>query len=276
MKAKLIHILLGSASALMLLTAATASHADQVDTIKASGVLKCGMAAGYTPYSFVEDPKTRQLVGYDVDMCNAIAQQLGVKAEPVFVTGATRITDLQQGRTDIALAALTNTPERARLIDFSQNYMVTGVRIVVPASANVKSFADLTGKRIAGTDGSNLEIKLAKVIQRPQVKVFPSPSTGFLAFEQGKVEAMAGDDTTLLGLMGPTGNKYTLLDQYVTKEQLGVGVRKGETRLLAAVNQTLTELEKSGKAAGMFDKWFGQESKLKMKRSFVIGPYQAS
>ena len=51
-------------------------------------------------------------------------------------------------------------------------------------------------------------------------------------------------------------------------------VRKGEPRMLAAVNETLTELEKSGKATQIFDHWFGKDSDLKMKRTFTFAPYK--
>ena len=70
--------------------------------IRAAGVLKCGVGFEFKPFSFTQDPKTRQLVGYDVDICNAIAAKIGVKPELVPITGATRVTDLQSGRFDLA------------------------------------------------------------------------------------------------------------------------------------------------------------------------------
>ena len=273
MKLKTQAITMGAAIALLGMSG-VAAHADQLDTIKAAGVLKCGLASQYKPFSFVEDPKTRKFVGYDVDICDAIAAQMGVKPEFVFITGATRVTDLQSGRTDIALANLTHTPERAQLVDFSNNYFAVPVKVVVPAASPIKSFADLTGKRMSGTSGSNLEIKMPKVTKGVDLKAFPSPANAFLALEQGKVEAMAGDETTLLGLIGANHDKWRILDQSVDSQQIGIGVRKGEPRVLAAVNDTLTDLEKSGKAAQIFDHWFGKDSELKMKRDFSFAPYK--
>lgn len=254
----------------------SAASADQLDTIKAAGQLKCGVGSQYKPYSFVADPKTRKFVGYDVEICDAIAKEIGVKPELVFITGATRVTELQQGRTDIALANLTNSPERAKLIDFSHNYMVTSVKVAVPAGSAIKSVAELSGKRVSGNDGSNLEMKLPKVVTGVQLKVFPSPANAFLALEQGKVEGMAGDETTLIGLIGTQTDKYRILEQPVSNDQIGIGVRKNEERLLAAVNKTLTDLENSGKADSIFNQWFGSSSELKMKRSFKFTPYKPS
>ena len=273
MKSKIRAIHLG-ALAVLLGVAGTAAHADQLDDIKASGVLKCGVGSQYKPFSFVEDPKTRKFVGYDVDICDAVAARIGVKPELVFITGATRITDLQSGRTDIALANLTHTPERAELVDFSDNYFSVPVKVMVPASSSIKSFADLPGKRMSGISGSNHEVKVPMVAKGVDLKVFPSPANAFLALEQGKVESMVGDETTLLGLIGTKHNQWRILDQPVDVQQIGIGVRKGEARVRAAVNETLADLEKSGKAAQIFDHWFGKDSDLKMKREFVFAPYK--
>ncbi|MCA0244527.1 MAG: transporter substrate-binding domain-containing protein [Proteobacteria bacterium] len=254
--------------------AATPARADQLDSVKAAGVLKCGVGSQYKPFSYVQDPKTRKFVGYDIDICDAIAAKIGVKPELVFITGATRVTDLQSGRTDVALANLTHTAERAKLVDFSHNYFATDVRVMVPASSSIKSFADLNGKRMAGISGSNHEVKVPKVITGADLKVFPSPANAFLALEQGKVESMAGDETTLIGLIDGKRDKWRILDQPVDTQQIGIGVRMGEPRMLAAVNDTLTDLEKSGRAAQIFDQWFGKDSELKMKRGFTFAPYK--
>src|SRR5580698_1408431 len=148
---------------------------DGLATIQAAGVLKCGVGFEYKPFSFPQDPKTRQLVGYDVDICNAIAAKIGVKPQLVPITGATRVTDVQSGRTDIALANLTHTPERAELIDFSNNYFAVDAKIMVPASSFINSFSDLGGKRISGVSGAQLEVKIPRMIQGVDLKVMPSP-----------------------------------------------------------------------------------------------------
>lgn len=273
MKTTIPTIYLGAAVALFGL-AGGAAHADQLDNIKAAGALKCGVGSQYKPFSFVQDPKTRKFVGYDVDICEAIAAKIGVKPELVFITGATRVTDLQSGRTDVALANLTHTPERAQLVDFSNNYFAADVKVMAPASSSIKGFADLTGKRIAGISGSNHEVKVPKVITGADLKVFPSPANAYLALQQGKVESMVGDETTLIGLIGAQQDKWRILEQPVDTQQIGIGVRKGEPRMLAAVNDTLADLEQSGKAAQIFDQWFGKDSELKMKRSFTFAPYK--
>ena len=109
---------------------------------------------------------------------------------------------------------------------------------------------------MSGVSGAQLEIKVPRMIQNVDLKVMPSPANAFLALEQGKVESMVGDETSLIGVIGANRDKWRILDQSVDVQQIGIGVRQGEPRMLAVVNDTLTDLEKSGKAAQIFDQWF--------------------
>ena len=142
------------------------------------------------------------------------------------------------------------------MIDFSNNYFAVDAKVMVPSTSPIKNFADMAGKRMSGVSGAQLEIKVPRMIQNVDLKVMPSPANAFLALEQGKVESMVGDETSLIGVIGANRDKWRILDQSVDVQQIGIGVRQGEPRMLAVVNDTLTDLEKSGKAAQIFDQWF--------------------
>lgn len=249
-----------------------AAHADQLDTVKSRGVLRCGIVSNAVPFSFVADPQTRKQVGYDLDMCEEIGRTVGVKVEYSIVTIAGRIQDLLQDRIDVSASAITITPARAQQVDFSQAYFRTGVVIGVPAerAAELKNLAALAGKRISITEGGLTGAVITEKIPSARLIGFPTTANAFLALEQGKADAMAGDDTTLLGLISTSNAKYTLLPDRLSEESLGIAVRKGEKGMLDAVNQTLTAMEKSGRAQAVFDTWFGSKSKLKMTRAFRI------
>src|SRR5262249_36101978 len=101
---------LAHALTVSLLLCASA-HADELDTVKKKGELICGVLGTDEPNSFV-DPGTRTIIGYEVDLCKAIAKQIGVKLTIKQLAVAARIPELQQGRVDILAAALTHTHER--------------------------------------------------------------------------------------------------------------------------------------------------------------------
>ncbi len=125
-----------------LLVVSGMAHADQVDDIKKKGELVVGVLGTDEPMSFI-DPKTRELVGYDVDLGKAVAAKLGVK--PVFkqITLAARIPELQQGHIDLLAASLTHSKEREAQIDFSLTTYVTGTKVLVRTNSGIKDVPDL-------------------------------------------------------------------------------------------------------------------------------------
>ena len=111
--------------------AASGAHADQLADIKKAGVVKVATFDANPPFGSV-DPKTHELVGYDIDFAKALAKTLGVKQELVATNPANRIPLLQSGKADLIVADITITPERAQVVDFSTPYFVTGQQFLVP------------------------------------------------------------------------------------------------------------------------------------------------
>ena len=92
--------------------------ADQLADMKSRGTLVCGTLTTTEPLGF-QDPQTRQIVGFDVDMCNGIAKRLGLKMEHKGLSIEARIPELSLGRVDVVSAALGYTKERAEQVDFT-------------------------------------------------------------------------------------------------------------------------------------------------------------
>jgi polar amino acid transport system substrate-binding protein len=86
------------------------------------------------------------------------------------------------------------------------------------------------------------------------------------------VQAITQDSTILAGLLAQAPDKanFKILPDLLSKEEIGVGVKKGETALLAAVNNTLGDLEKNGEAAKIYDVWFGPQTQSPQPRAFKI------
>ncbi|HSL99065.1 MAG TPA: transporter substrate-binding domain-containing protein, partial [Candidatus Limnocylindria bacterium] len=103
--------------------------ADRLDSVKAKGVLVAGVKDSLPPFGYI-DQKTRTIVGYDIDFVHAIAKKLGVKVELKPVTSATRMPQLQEGNIDIIAATMTKNAERAKVIDFSHTYFLTGQKFL--------------------------------------------------------------------------------------------------------------------------------------------------
>ena len=95
----------------------------------------------------------------------------------------------------------------------------------------------------------------------------------FSALRNGSVDAITQDSTILGGLLAeaPDKTKYKILKEAISTEEIEVGVPKGQTALLAKVNEILTGLEKDGRAAKIYEAWFGPNTRFPQPRTFTIG-----
>ncbi|WP_079217351.1 ABC transporter substrate-binding protein [Herbaspirillum robiniae] len=256
-----------------LLAASFSAAADQLADIKQKGTLVCGTLGTAEPFSF-PNQQTREIQGYDVDFCKAIAKNLGVKLELKMISVAARIPELQQNRVDIVIANLGWTAERAEQIAYSDAYYASPQKVAVKRSSGYKSPADLGGKRVSATKGSTSELAVRKAIPTASVTTFQDPPAGFLAMQQGKVEGFAVSELMLSKFQAQveSSSPIDILNPPLINELWGVGMRKEEGGLIKQVNATLEGMEKSGEAQQIFDKWFGASTQYKLKRDFKIEP----
>lgn len=252
-----------------------AAHADQLEAIKARGKFICGTLGTAEPFSF-QDVKTRAVVGYEVDLCQKFADSLGVPMELKLIAVEARIPELAAGRVDVVAANLGWSPARAEQIDYSHQHFVSAQKVLArQADESVQSPADLAGKRVSATRGSSSEQGARKHIPNVDAISFKDPPGAFMALQQGKVSGFVASELMLVKLKQQADNgpvPVKILEPALFIEPWGVGVRKGETALLAQVNKVLDELEASGEIDRIFDKWLGEQTQFKMKREFKIEP----
>jgi len=249
--------------------------ADTLADVKKKGVLVAGVKDSLPPFGSV-DPNTKQFVGYDIDFVKYIAKKLGVKVEYKSVTSANRMPMLMESRVDILAATMTKTPERAKQIDFSYTYFLTGQKFLAK-KGTVKSLKDLEGKRIATSKGSTSEQNVAKAVPSATVLAFDDYPQGILALQQGKAVAVTTDESILAGQLGKleknraTKGKFEIPDIQISMEPYGLGMRKGDANFEKFVNDTLLEMEKNGEAKKIFERWFGPKTDSPINRgNFMI------
>lgn len=261
------------AAALLAATlfAGTIVHADQLADIRKKGELVCGVLGTDEPNSFI-DPKTREIVGYEVDLCRAVAKKIGVSPKVKQLAVAARIPELQQGRVDILAATLTHTKEREAVVDFSLATFVTGQRVLVRKDSGITQLSQLAGKKVVTVKGGTQEPNIRKAVPNVDVVTFETAPQAFVALQQRKGSAFVNDEISLLnayGKLGAAQKDYVILQQNISTEILALGLKKGEKALKAQTDDALRELEKSGEAEKIFFKWFGPDSSMKFqKRNF--------
>ena len=145
------------------------------------------------------DPKTREMVGFDVDLCNAIAKRLGVTAKVTPLSVEARVPEVKLGRVDMTVANLAYTLGRAEQIQFSDPYYLAKEMLAVKASDPGTSKADFKGKRLASTKGSTSELSIKMNESEPLT--FVDTGSAFMAVQQNKAVGMVANTMTITKLV---------------------------------------------------------------------------
>lgn len=233
------------------------SVASDLTDIKAAGVFKIGTEGTYAPFTFHN--AEGQLVGFDVEIGHALAEKLGVKAEFLEGKWDGLIAGLDAKRYDAVINQVGITEARQKKYDFSEPYIASkAVLIVSDDNTDIKSFADLKGKKSAqsltsnfgkiatesgaelvGTDGFDQSIQLV-LTGRADATI--NDSLSFLDFKKQKPDA-----------------KVKIVAEQDKAEVSGVIFRKGEADLQEALNKALADIKADGTYAKISDKYFGQD-----------------
>lgn len=260
---------------LTTLGAAATAHADALADIKARGTIVCGTQNASEPYAF-PDANTRQIVGFDVDVCKAIAKGLGVKLDHRALSTDARIAELKTRRVDVLAAAVAWMPSRAAQVAFSDQYFVAPVRVLVRADSPIQSFDQLSNKKISASEGSAAAAVSVTRLPDTNLLTFHDISSAYLALQQGKVDGLAAGQLILSRFANEAsqkgGQQYRMLKQPLYEERWGVVMNKNEPALMAAVNKILLDYDKSNELQQSFDKWLGANSVYKFTRDYKVEP----
>ncbi len=251
------------------------AKADKLDDIKQAGVIRISVFDSNPPFGFI-DPQTKKLAGYDVDIAQAIADDLGVKLELRPTNPANRIPLLKSGKVDLIGANFTITAERAKQVEFSIPDFATGQKFIARKGV-LKTPADIAPLRIGADKGTVQEVTLRERYPDTKVISYDDTPLAFAALRNGNVQAITQDDAKLVGLLGNLPEKikadYEISPFSITREYQALAAPTGETRLIETVNETLLNLEKGGKAEVIYQRWFGPDTKAAQPRGdFKFAP----
>ena len=252
-----------SLTAVSTLTLALGACATDTSTTSSGvKVIKKGQLTVCTslPYEPFEVEKNNQIVGFDIDLVDAVAKANKLKTN-IVVTGFEGIQSgqaLNSGKCDIAIAGMTITPERKKVIDFSDPYF-DATQALLTKDKSVDSMEALSGKTLGVMSGTTRELYAKKNAPKDAtVKSFENLGVQTQALKAGTVDAIIQDNGPLLDYAKKNPDTQVTAE-FNTGEQYGMAVKKGgNDELLKSINDTLAKLKDDGTYDDIYKKWFGK------------------
>ncbi len=190
--------------ACLAIVAARPALADELADIKKKGEITIGVKAEYKPFGFRD--ASGKLMGFEIDIAEAIAKALGAKAKFEPVQDATRLPYITQGRVDLIIATMNTTPERERTVGMIQPYYyASGASVVAPKSAHLKKWEELRGKKVCATQGSNWNKPIEEKFN-PTIVAFRGMAEAQTALRNGECIAFLYGNTSIAGMLSDSAD----------------------------------------------------------------------
>ena len=249
--------LFSAACVLAACGASDAASADQLRQIQDKGVIVIGTEGTYAPNSYHDEEGN--LTGFDVEVGQLIARELGVEAQFVESSWDSLFAAMDSGRVDIVINEVEANEERAEKYDFSQPYTyVHGALMVRDDEESVTGFADLEGKRAA----QNLTSSWGELAESygTQLVGVDSMDQSIQLLESGRADVTLNSETAFGDYLKKHPDApVKIAARSETTTSSVIPVRKGSTALLEAIDEALDALRDSGELSALSQRYFGMD-----------------
>ncbi|MDD5604723.1 MAG: basic amino acid ABC transporter substrate-binding protein [Dehalococcoidales bacterium] len=217
-----------------------------------TGKIRVATDATWPPFEYV-DTTTGEIVGFDVDLFNAIAEEAGLEVEWINVEWDPLLAGVAQGTYDAAISSITIKEERKADMDFSDPYYIAGQIIVARTDSTMTGAGDLVGKKVGVQSGTTGDDEVS-AMDGVNVTGYDEIGMAFVALMNNQVDAVVCDTPVASGYV----NKYDTLKtvgEVLTTEEYGIAMPKGSDELMSKINAALAEVKAKGVIDQLVEKW---------------------
>ena len=224
---------------------------DTLQRVQSSGHMVVGTSADYPPFEYYNSDF--QIDGFDIALMNEIARRLGVTADYHDIAFQGLPGAIQSKQVDLAIAAISETPERAEVMDFTNIYYISEDGVLARQDSNIAAIAspaDFTGQRVGVERGSIfegwIENTLVATGQMPQTNLFTYEKAGDATrdLREQRLDLVVMDLLPAEAALGE--GQLKLVGQGLNQERFAIALPKGEDSLRNEVNRILTDLQNEG------------------------------
>jgi polar amino acid transport system substrate-binding protein len=225
--------------------------------IRERGVLRVGVSAD-TLLMGSRNPLSGDIEGFDIDVLREVSRAIFGEPDRLqfrVITSGQRIEVLENDDVDLVARAFTINCDRWEQIAFSAEYYHAGQKVLVTRDSEAGGIADLEGQRVCAPEGTTT---LTRLEEYPGIEAVPATTHTqcLVLFQQGRVDAITGDDTILAGFAAQ--DPYAkVVGEAISDEPYGVGVPAADVDMVRFVNGVLEGMKSDGTWAASYDRWLG-------------------
>lgn len=245
--------------AMTALMAVNGAQARDWNTIKASGTIIAATEGAFAPFNYYEGTK---LTGFEVEIAEAIAKQLGLKLEWKVVPFDAQIAALGQDRFDFAIASHGYTEERAKAVDFTDPHYCTGGQIAARKDGPL-TVAALKGKTVGVQIGTSYLDNAKKIPGIKAIKTYKADPEAFAALKARKTDAWISDRWLIHETIQKNPDAGIVAGEQVFVERVSMILRKNNPELKEQLNRALAEIMKNGTYQAISHKYFKTDASCK-------------
>lgn len=240
---------------------ATSDTASAEVTTVEPGKLIMSTNAAFPPYEMTADDGSFE--GIDVEIAGAIAEKLGLELQIDDMDFDAALLAAQTGKSDMVMAGVTVTEDRQTVMDFSDSYAAGIQVVIVPEDSDIASIDDMTGKMIGVQRGTTGDQYCSASVEdggfgEENVTRYDNGLTAVQALNNGQVDCVVIDNAPAQEFVAANPG-LKILDTEYANEEYAIGVAKGNTQLLDAINTAIAELKADGTIQSILDKYISAE-----------------
>lgn len=227
-----------------------------------------GMDDAFAPMGFKDEDG--EITGFDVDLAKALGEELNKKIEFQPIDWTMKESELKSGNIDLIWNGYTITDDRKEKVDFSAPYLKNRQVVVTLSDSKINSKEDLKGKKVGAQDQSSAvdamekEADLYSSFEGGKAYTYEDNNQALMDLEAGRIDAVVADEILVRYYISLKGEEnFKILDEDFGDEEYGVGIRKGDNKMVEAFNNAYKKMAEDGTLKEISEKWFGEDITLK-------------
>lgn len=247
-------ILIWAVFIIFLLTGCSGEDKSTMSKIEEKGEITYALTGAYPPFNYIDE--NGEVIGFDVDIANALAEKIGVKAKAITTQWDGIIGGLKSKRFDTIIGSMAITEERVKEISFTEPYYYDGAQFFAKADNNYNSISDLKDGEVGVVTGTTFHDELKGMDNIKEILQFESDIENFIATADGRSDGLV--TSRFVGIQAPEEYNLVPVGSLLYTEHIAIGLRKEDEELLNKLNKALEEIIADGTYEDISNHWFGR------------------